>query len=283
MVYLTGDTHGPTPLGLHSVDGFSKRFNRENFPEQKEMGRDDFVIICGDFGGVWNYDSRYDESKSAFKEVVCLEHGESKEERYWLNWLDEKPFTTLFCDGNHENFDRLDHAYPEVDFHGGRAHKIRENVYHLMRGYVFDLNGKTFFVFGGASSHDIRDGVLHPANFGNNTLFLEEYGKWNRAGRQFRVDHFSWWERELPTQEEMDRGMRNLEACGNKVDFVITHCAPHQVAAAMGYTDRDRLGSYLNMVAETTKFTKWFFGHYHDNRSIFVKFLMLYEQVIRIV
>ena len=86
MVYLTGDTHGPTSLGLHSVDGFSKRFNRENFPEQKEMGRDDFVIICGDFGGVWNYDSRYDESKSAFKEVVCLEHGESKEERYWLNW-----------------------------------------------------------------------------------------------------------------------------------------------------------------------------------------------------
>ena len=28
-----------------------------------------------------------------------------------LDWLDGKAFTTLFVDGNHENFDRL-YAYP---------------------------------------------------------------------------------------------------------------------------------------------------------------------------
>lgn len=39
MVYLTGDCHAD----------FS-RFSPNIFPEQMEMTRDDFVIICGDFG-----------------------------------------------------------------------------------------------------------------------------------------------------------------------------------------------------------------------------------------
>lgn len=42
MIYITGDIHGsPERLGMHS------------FYEQKEMTRDDIVIICGDFGMVW--------------------------------------------------------------------------------------------------------------------------------------------------------------------------------------------------------------------------------------
>ena len=82
MIYITGDCHSNFEL-----------FNTWNFPEQKEMTKDDYVIICGDFGGVWNKD------------------GESKMETSVLDWLDGKAFTTLFVDGNHENFDRL-YAYP---------------------------------------------------------------------------------------------------------------------------------------------------------------------------
>ena len=82
MIYITGDCHSNF-----------ERFNTRNFPEQKEMTKDDYVIICGDFGGVWNKD------------------GESKMETSALDWLDGKAFTTLFVDGNHENFDRL-YAYP---------------------------------------------------------------------------------------------------------------------------------------------------------------------------
>ncbi len=82
MIYITGDCHRNF-----------ERFNTENFPEQKEMTKDDYVIICGDFGGVWDKDVS------------------GKEEAWWLNWLEKKPFTTLFVDGNHENFDRL-YSYP---------------------------------------------------------------------------------------------------------------------------------------------------------------------------
>ena len=39
-----------------------------------------------------------------------------------MDWLDCKFFTTLFVDGNHENFDRL-YEYPVEEWHGGKVHK----------------------------------------------------------------------------------------------------------------------------------------------------------------
>ena len=131
MIYITGDTHAD----------FSK-FEKNKLPIQTEMTKDDYVIICGDFGGVWNY-------------IV-----ESMYEKCWLDWLNEKNFTTLFVDGNHENFERL-YRYPVEEWHGGKVHKIRESVIHLMRGEVFDIDNKKFFTFGGAKSHDINDGILN--------------------------------------------------------------------------------------------------------------------------
>lgn len=77
MIYITGDTHAD----------FS-RFTEDKFPIQTEMTKDDYVIICGDFGGVWTFE----EERRREKEV--------------LDWLNERNFTTLFVDGNHENYTR---------------------------------------------------------------------------------------------------------------------------------------------------------------------------------
>ena len=249
-IYITGDIHGdPT------------RLSTGIFPEQKEMTKDDFVIICGDFGIIWK--------------VI-----ESKEEKWWLKWLDDKPFTTLFVDGNHSNFDRL-YQYPAVDFHGGKAHKISDSVYHLMRGEVFDLQGKKFFTFGGASSHDIRDGILDPV------IDADKIRKWrNDYDKLFRINGVSWWQQELPSEEEMQNGLNNLKANDYKVDFVITHCAPQTVASVFSYGlyEPDILTMYFNGLLDNgLEFDKWIFGHYHDNRQIMSKFIMLYEQIIRIV
>ena len=282
MIYVTGDTHGPRPFGPHSIDGYSSRLNTDSFPEQKEMNRNDYVIICGDFGGIWNYDSRYDETMSAFKEKVALDRGESKEEKYWLDWLGKKSFTVLFCDGNHENFDRLGKAYPEVEFHGGRAHRIRENVYHLMRGYVFDIDGCSIFVFGGALSHDISDGIFRTYEYASEDAFKKDLKRAYDANLMTRVEHISWWKEELPSQEEMDRGISELEKHGNKVDFIVSHCAPQSITCMFGITERDILTMYFNKIAETVAFKKWFFGHYHDNKQIMTKWIMLYEQIVRI-
>lgn len=250
MVYVTGDCHGDF-----------RRFSTSIFPEQKEMTKNDFVIILGDFGGIWSG---------------------SKEEKYWLDWLNDKPFTTLFVDGNHENFNML-FTFPVVDFHGGKAHKIRDNIYHLMRGYVFDICDKKFFTFGGASSHDIQDGILDPNDFVDMDDFRDTYRRWQKYGKMFRVRGVSWWDQEMPNDEELERGRQSLQSVNNEVDFVISHCAPQEVASVIGFTDRDKLTWYFNQLLwDGLKFTKWLFGHYHTNKQIMGKFICLYEQMIRI-
>ena len=64
-----------------------------------------------------------------------------------------------------------------------------------MRGQVFEIEGKTIFTFGGATSID----------------------------RDFRREGRSWWAQELPTYEELDVGIATLKRYGNKVDYIITH------------------------------------------------------------
>lgn len=250
MIYVTGDCH----------QNFRK-FNTKIFPEQKEMTKEDYVIICGDFGGVWN------------KEV------ENKEEKHLLDWLEEKPFTTLFVDGNHENFDRL-YSYPVELWHGGKVHKIRPSVIHLMRGQIYEIDGKSFFTFGGASSHDIESGILDPEDSD-----FKEKKKWlDREWRSYRVNHITWWAQELPSEEEMQEGRANLAAHDNQVDFIVTHCC---ATSTQMLIDAQKLKpdietDYLEEIKRTIQFKKWLFGHYHDNRNVSKKEILIYEQFVRI-
>ena len=163
MIFVTGDCHGDF-----------RKFSTSAFPEQAEMTKEDIVIICGDFGAVWDAD------------------GERPSETYWLGWLDRKPFTTVFVDGNHENFERLSRDFEIVDFHGGKAHRLRDSVYHLMRGEIFDFEGRRFFAFGGARSHDIDDGVLSQDDFDTPYQFKETVRRWRKQRKVFRVEHVSW-------------------------------------------------------------------------------------------
>ncbi len=264
MIYITGDTHGCLPDGFMSVDGFSRRLNSDSFPEQKAMTKEDYIIIAGDFAGVF--------------EVT-----ETKEENNWLTWLDKKPWTTLVVDGNHENFDRLE-AFPEVDYRGGRAHQIRESVFHLMRGHIFEIGGKSIWTFGGARSHDIEGGILRREDFASPRSFNREKKRLMNEGVHFRVEHESWWEREFATEEEMERGREALKKRGSQVDYLVTHCGPASAVRAIrgeGY-EPDAMERYFDEIAATTQFSMWFFGHYHVNRKIGEKYLCLYEQVIRI-
>ena len=245
MIYITGDTHGE----------WMSRLNTNAFPEQKEMTKDDYVIIAGDFG-IWH---------------------DTNQERYNLNWLEGKPFTTLFIDGNHENMDRL-YAMPVSEWHGGKVHFIRPSVIHLMRGQIFNIESKTFWTFGGASSHDIRDGILE--------IDDPRIKKWRyMSSKQFRVNHLSWWKEEMPSDEEMEEGRKNLENINNKVDFIVTHCGPTSSMAlySHGGYKPDILTKYFEEIHQKVDFKKWFIGHYHANYAINDKEIILYEQIVRIV
>ena len=111
MIYVTGDTHG-------GYDG-GKIISFADTEEGKNLTKEDYVIILGDFGYIF-----YPE--------------ETLREKQELERFQRYPWTTLFLDGNHENF------------------------YHLMRGDVFEIDRKKLFVMGGAVSIDKehrREGV----------------------------------------------------------------------------------------------------------------------------
>lgn len=225
MIYVTGDTHIPIDIGKMSTRRFSI---------QKSLSAEDHVIICGDFGGVWD---------------------NSNEERYWLKWLAHKNFTTLFVDGNHENYQMLNEDFPIVQFHGGRAHKINEKIFHLIRGEIFNIEGKKIFTMGGASSHD----------------------------KESRKEGKSWWPQELPSQQEYKRATDNLELNGWKVDYIITHCAPDSIQRQIekGY-EENNLTHFLESLKEKVSFEKWYFGHYHLDKQVEGKYICLFDKIVTI-
>ena len=258
------------------------------------MGKEDYVIICGDFGGVWDTDR--------------FRVRESPSEKAGLDWLEQKPFTTLFVPGNHENYDRLigcrnerllgswfyakmppeekeklRQGYPRKQWHGGFVRVLRPSVLMLERGGIFIIDGKSCFAFGGAKSHDIQDGILDPAAFPDEDSFRREYKARSRG--MIRVKGISWWEEEMPDRSEMEYGRKNLLAYMEKhdrIDFVFTHDAPASDKIFLGYGEVDELNRYLESLREIMKYGKWFYGHLHDNRRVFDNNCLLYEQIIRI-
>lgn len=118
MVYITGDVHGDI--------SFFKN------PKLKKLTEDDTLIICGDFGFLWDA---------------------GEKEKKALEVLKKKKYTICFVDGAHENYDILN-SYQPYRYKGGNAHKIAPNIFHLLRGEIFTFDKKTFFCMGGGESED---------------------------------------------------------------------------------------------------------------------------------
>ena len=103
-------------------------------------------------------------------------------------------------------------------------------------------------------------------------------------GAIISINHISWWAQELPSDEEYAEARRNLDAVGWQVDYIITHCAPTSIVL-MGsrHNEADWLTDFLQEVQERAKYHYWLFGHYHDNRAIDEKHILLWEQIVRII
>lgn len=229
MIYITGDTHGEFD-----------RFTEAKIQGESSWTREDVLIVCGDFGFVFRND-------------------EAEQEQ--LNSLSMKPYTICFIDGNHENFPAL-FEYPEELWQGGRIHRIRPNIIHLMRGQVYTIQGQKIFTMGGAFSTD----------------------------RRFRRLGKSYWEEEIPVHSEYDEATRNLKQHNNQVDMIITHTAPQEILQRLGFfydesyageKKDNELTGYLGWMMYEVDYQKWFFGHLHIDQEINPKITALWFNVVQ--
>jgi DNA repair exonuclease SbcCD nuclease subunit len=219
IIGVCGDTHGD--------------LNFKNIYKAKKLGADT-LLVCGDFGYIWD--------------------GSLKEQKQ-LNYLNKIGVQVLFCDGNHENFDVLN-SYPISEMYGGRVHKIRDNIIHLMRGEFYNIDNKSFFVFGGANSTD----------------------------KEWRTENKTWWKEELPTSAEKGYGLYNLNAHDNKVDYIITHTCYQSALIKVGGDYRiDELSDFFNQIRVTVDYKQWWFGHMHnDFRIIDDNTRCLYRDIVEV-
>ena len=232
MIYITGDTHNTADMH-HLSTKWMKRYcglQDVNYSDINE------VIILGDFGLPW-HDCPVDENGI---------HPVAKDDKYLVRWYNEKPFKVLAVMGNHDNYNMLE-KLPKIKMFGDTVLKVSENILYLIRGHIYNIEGKIFLALGGAQSHD----------------------------KYFRKLNKDLWAQEEWTKEEQDACLERIKKFGTDVDFIVSHtgsingisciessCDDPECVAAFR---EDSNVCFNDMIDEMMTYQRWFFGHWHKN------------------
>jgi hypothetical protein len=233
--FVVGDTHG-------NID-FSKIYNWK--PEDKD---EKILFQLGDWGSLFHNPSN---NKDYLKDQKLL--------KQWIKHSKRCNFTLCVIPGNHENYGIID-KLPIIDKWGGKVQLLE--VYHhytkvklgeiflLMRGEIYIIDGIKYFVMGGANSVD----------------------------RNNRIENVDWWSRELPNYAETNNAYNNFKKHNMKVDVMLTHtCNADTVYNCLSYKvgvgtygsspnlDKidDSLTRFFNQLSKDVDFKQWHFGHVH--------------------
>ncbi len=209
MVYVTGDIHGD--VSRLSADAL------------KFMKIHDTLIICGDFGFIWD---------------------DSKNEDKILRNLGKRKYNICFIDGTHENF-RLLNKFPAEDWNGGKARNICGNLYHLMRGQIYTIEGMKVFTMGGGESPEA----------------------------ELRFEDIDSERLEIPTQEELLSAVNRLEKAHYDIDIIVTHEPPSKTREFLLMQKAEdfrvsALNAFFDELAVQCKYKKWYFGSMHMDKHI---------------
>ena len=179
--------------------------------------------------------------------------GDTKQERKNLKWLTKRRYQLLFLDGCHENFDLL-RDYPVQDYKGGRVRHLGGNLYCVQRGSILTIEDKRLLCFGGGESEDKED----------------------------REEGVNWWRAEMPTTDELELCQQNLDACGNRVDYILTHDGPTRLLqfANLLRQQPNWLHAFFDRLMKTVDYKGWLFGRYHRDLRLSGKARVVFCDVL---
>lgn len=176
MIFITGDIHGD--------------LSRFKHPMLKKLKKHDALIICGDFGFIWD--------------------GSDKEKKL-LKKIGKKRYHVLFVEGSHENYDLLE-QYEVSDWHGGKTRQISGKLRQLMRGQLYEIAEKTVFTFGGGQSDDNTE-LIQGQNWWPREIPSEEElaeGRQNLEKADGKVDFIVTYEPPAKLHDFLDHTSRDI-------------------------------------------------------------------------
>lgn len=217
MIFVTGDVHG----------------DKNRFQAVKKAGcrKGDTLLICGDFGFLWDG---------------------GKAEQRQLKKIGKRRHYTLFVDGCNENH-RLLAEYPVVDFMGGKARQISGRLYALLRGEVYEIDGKRFLAMGGGDP-------------------------WEEFAPNKNEEYL------LASAEELENARQNMARVDNTVDFILTHDAPPRICEFLnmgGQRELTPMHAYFSELTESAKFKRWYIGKFHQNHVVPPRYFLVFTNVLR--
>ena len=226
--YITGDTHG----NFNRIDYFCQRF---------ETSKEDILCILGDAG--INY---YLNKKDYMLKQV----------------LQDMPITFFCIHGNHEERPFNISTYITKKWNGGIVYYEEEfpNILFAKDGEIYNINGKSILVIGGAYSVD----------------------------KEYRLlKGWSWFKDEQPNKEIVKYIEKQITK-QRHFDIVLTHTCPIKTEPRhmfLPFIDQSKVDKttelLLQRIADWITFDNWYFGHFHghwDNG----KYHMLFEDYVEV-
>ena len=212
------------------------------------------LYITGDTHGDYDVfaERRLDKLKRGDTLIITGDFGfiwdNSEKESKTLKKLAKKKYTILFVEGAHENNDSI-RSHDEVELFGGRAIKIADNIYCLNRGEIYTIEDKSVLALGGG---------------------MPPYADEDDDSKT------------LPTDEELEYAVNNIQERHRRIDLIITHEAPASVKRLI---DRNAtindLNIFLDTVLHNTRYGKWYFGSLHQDRQVSDRLICVFEEVYR--
>ena len=179
---------------------------------------------------------------------VSLCFGDKEENKIFTDRFLSIKKNIAIVDGNHENFDYLK-SFPEEEWCGGKVHRLSEYIVHLKRGHAFEIEGKSFFVFGGCKSSEV----------------------WHKLGL--------YYPGEEPEKEELALAYETIKKNGFKFDYILTHKYEQTPPDA---TFCPALGELEKYIDENVSYKHWYCGHSHKYRELDEKHTIIFDEAIKL-
>ena len=175
---------------------------------------------------------------------------DTEENRKFTEWFLSLNKQIALVEGNHENHGFIN-SFPDDTWCGAPVHRLSDTVVHLKRGNIYNIGGKTFFVMGGCKSS----------------------AKWKQMGL--------WFDGEEPDEAELSLAYQNLKACGNQVDYILTHkYVDYRQTQELAPLTLEGLTKYID---ENVTFVHWYSGHWHKTKKLDGSHTVVYDEPIKIV